>query len=86
MDAVLWIIFGAIAGYIAGRIYGDPRPEGCLTNTVVGIAGSLLGGSMYYLITGRGWKREFSLPSLIVAILGSLLLIYVLRRLSRSRS
>jgi uncharacterized membrane protein YeaQ/YmgE (transglycosylase-associated protein family) len=85
MNPVLWIIFGAIAGYVAGRIYGDPRPEGCLTNTVVGIAGALLGGAIYSLITGRDWTTKFNLPSLVVAILGSLLLIYVLRRLSRSR-
>jgi uncharacterized membrane protein YeaQ/YmgE (transglycosylase-associated protein family) len=85
MNPILWIIFGAIAGYVAGRLYGDPRPEGCLTNMVVGIGGALLGGSIYHLITGREWTTTFNLPSFVVAILGSLLLIYVLRRLSRGQ-
>jgi uncharacterized membrane protein YeaQ/YmgE (transglycosylase-associated protein family) len=83
MNPILWIIFGAIAGWVAGRLYGDDRPEGCVTNIVIGIGGALLGGSIYHLITGRDWTHKFNLPSLIVAILGALLLIFVLRRLGR---
>ena len=85
MNPILWIVFGGIAGYLAGRLYGDERPEGCVTNVVIGIGGALLGGSVYHLITGRDWTTKFNLPSLIIAILGSLLLIFVLRRLGRSR-
>jgi uncharacterized membrane protein YeaQ/YmgE (transglycosylase-associated protein family) len=85
MNPVLWIIFGAIAGWIAGRLYGDERPEGCVTNTVIGIGGALLGGALYTLVTGRDFSTGFNLTSLIIAILGSLLLIFVLQRLGRSR-
>jgi uncharacterized membrane protein YeaQ/YmgE (transglycosylase-associated protein family) len=85
MNPVLWIIFGAVAGWIAGRLYGDDRPEGCVTNIVLGIGGALLGGAVYTLITGRDFTAGFNLPSLIVAILGALLLIFILRRLGRSR-
>ncbi len=84
MSIISWIIFGAIAGWIAGRLYGDGRPEGCVTNTVVGIGGALLGGAIYTLITGRDFTTGFNLTSLIVAIFGSLLLIFVLQRISRS--
>ena len=81
MNPILWIIIGAIAGWIAGRLYGDDRPEGCVTNTIIGIGGALLGGSIYHLITGRDGIHGFNLPSLIVAVLGALLLIFVLRKL-----
>ncbi len=84
MNPVAWIIFGAIAGWIAGRFYGDNRPEGCITNIVIGIAGALLGGAIYTLITGRDFTTGFNPPSLIIAILGSLGLIYVLQRLRRN--
>jgi uncharacterized membrane protein YeaQ/YmgE (transglycosylase-associated protein family) len=84
VSIISWIIFGAIAGWIAGRLYGDGRPEGCVTNTVVGIGGALLGGAIYTLITGRDFTTGFNLTSLIVAIFGSLLLIFVLQRISRS--
>ena len=85
MNPVLWIVFGAIAGWIAGRLYGDDRPEGCVTNIVIGIGGALLGGALYTLVTGRDFSTGFNLPSLIVAIVGSLLLIFVLRRLGGRR-
>ena len=85
MNPIAWIVFGAIAGWAAGRLYGDDRPEGCLTNIMIGIAGALLGGAIYSVITERDWTTKFNLPSLIVAILGSLLLIYVLRRLGKGR-
>ena len=83
MNPILWIISGAIAGWIAGRLYGDDRPEGCVTNTVLGIGGALLGGAIYTLITGRDFTAGFNLTSLVVAILGALLLIFLLRRLGR---
>ena len=46
MNPIAWIVFGALAGWIAGRLYGDDRPEGCITNIVIGIAGALLGGAI----------------------------------------
>lgn len=86
MNPVAWILFGAIAGWLAGRLYGDRRPEGCVTNIVIGIGGALLGGAVFTLITGRDFTAGFNLPSLIVAVLGSLVLIYILQRLQRSRN
>lgn len=80
-----WVIGGLIVGWLAGRLYGENRPEGCVTNLVVGVGGALLGGAVYRLITGRDFDAAFDLPSLIVAVIGSLLLIFVLRRLSGNR-
>ena len=71
-------------GGLPGRLYGDDRPEGCITNIVIGIAGALLGGAIYSVRLLTDWTAKFNLPSLIVAILGSLLLIFVLRRLGRA--
>ena len=85
MNPVLWIVFGALSGWLAGRLYGDDRPEGCITNIVIGIGGALLGGAIYHIVTGRDWTTGFNLPSLIVAVLGSLLLILLLQRLRRNR-
>lgn len=85
MSIIAWILFGALAGWLAGRLYGDGRPEGCITNVVVGVAGALLGGALYTLVTGRDFTTEFDLPSLVVAILGSLLLIFVLARMRPNR-
>ena len=86
MGIFSWIAFGALAGWLAGKLYGDGRPEGCVTNVVIGVGGALLGGAIYTLITGRDFTADFNLPSLVVAILGSLLLIVVLRRVGAGRS
>lgn len=85
MSLFSWIIFGLIAGWIGGRLYGEGRPEGCLTNIVVGIGGALLGGAIYALISGHDFITRFDLPSLVVAALGSVILIAILRRLSGDR-
>ena len=48
-----WIIFGALAGWIASILTGRNSQQGCLMNIIVGIVGAFLGGWGYTLITGR---------------------------------
>ncbi len=83
MGFIAWVIFGALAGWVAGKLAGDDDQRGCLTNIVVGIVGAFLGGAIYTLITGRDWNFDFDLPSFVVAVGGSVLLLLVLRRLRR---
>jgi uncharacterized membrane protein YeaQ/YmgE (transglycosylase-associated protein family) len=84
MSILAWIIFGAIAGWIAARLSGNASQQGCLTNIVVGIAGAAIGGGIYKLITGHSWKFDFfDFGSFLVAILGSLLLLIILNAISR---
>lgn len=81
-DALSWIIFGLIVGIIANII--DPRPAagGILGAIVLGIVGALVGGFLGNLLFGVG-VSGFNLSSFIVAILGSLLLLFVSRALVR---
>jgi uncharacterized membrane protein YeaQ/YmgE (transglycosylase-associated protein family) len=79
-----WIIFGALAGWAANVIIGgrDRRGQGCLVNILVGVVGAVLGGLLYRLITGREINLEFDLPSFCIAVLGSVVLLGVLRLIS----
>jgi uncharacterized membrane protein YeaQ/YmgE (transglycosylase-associated protein family) len=79
-----WIIFGALAGWAANVIIGgrDRRGQGCLINILVGVVGAVLGGLLYRLITGREINLEFDLPSFGIAVLGSVVLLGVLRLIS----
>jgi hypothetical protein len=43
-----WIIFGALAGWVASLITGNRSQTGCLTNIIVGIVGAFLGGCKRY--------------------------------------
>lgn len=82
MDIVSWVIFGLIVGIIANII--DPRPSsgGILGAIVLGIVGALLGGFLGNLLFGVG-VTGFNFSSFIVAILGSLLLLFISRALVR---
>lgn len=81
-DFFSWIIFGLIVGIIANII--DPRPAagGILGAIVLGVVGALVGGFLGNLLFGVG-VSGFNLSSFIVAILGSLLLLFVSRALVR---
>ena len=47
-----WIIFGLIVGAIARAVYPGPQPMGLFKTMLLGIAGSLLGGFVGYLLAG----------------------------------
>lgn len=76
MSLISWIIFGLIAGTIANVI--DPRPSagGIVGAIVLGIVGALVGGFLANLLLDID-VTGFNLTSLVVAVAGSLLLLFV---------
>ena len=84
LNIVAWIIFGALAGWVASIITGRNERQGCILNIVVGIVGALLGGFIVGLLSGTGFQAVgFSLRGFIVAVLGAvvlLLLVGLVRR------
>jgi uncharacterized membrane protein YeaQ/YmgE (transglycosylase-associated protein family) len=83
MGFIAWIIFGALAGWLAGKLAGDDDGSGCLTNIIVGIVGAFLGGIIYKLISGEDWDFAFNIPSFAVAVGGSVVLLVLLRIVRR---
>ena len=71
MGLISWIIFGALAGWVASMVMGTNERQGCLMNIVVGVVGALLGGLVVELVTGRGFDFAFNLRSFAVAVLGA---------------
>ena len=78
-----WIIFGAIAGWIANTLAGDGGREGCLTNILVGIVGAFVGGFIFSAVTERDVMIGFDLASFAVAVVGALVLLVLLRLVRR---
>ncbi len=76
MTIILWIVLGGIAGWIASIVTGSDR--GILGDIILGILGAIIGGWIAALIGGAGISG-FNLPSLIVAVLGSIVLIWISR-------
>ena len=76
MGLIAWIIFGALAGWVASKITGRDDQMGCLTNIVVGVIGAFIGGAIVGLFTG-GFDIGFNLGSFIVAVVGAVILLAV---------
>jgi uncharacterized membrane protein YeaQ/YmgE (transglycosylase-associated protein family) len=72
------LIIGILAGYIAEKITASDH--GLLTNLLVGIAGSFVGGNLARLVNVEfyGW-----LGNLLVATIGAVLLIWVWRKVTQ---
>ena len=84
MGIIAWIIFGALAGWIASILAGTRDQMGCLSNIFIGIAGAFIGGVIYKLLTGEDWNTHFNAGSFILAVIGSILLLGLLRLVRRA--
>lgn len=78
MNFIAWIVLGALAGWIASKVMGTDAEQGWFANIVVGIVGALLGGFVFNLLGGAG-VTGFNIWSLIVATLGSMILLAILK-------
>lgn len=76
MIYIAWIIFGALAGWIASIITGRNRKMGAIANIVVGIIGAFIGGALMNFLGIEGISG-FTLGSLAVAVVGAVILIIV---------
>ena len=80
MGILSWIIVGLIAGWLAGMIMKGSG-YGVLGNIVVGIIGALLGGYLSTLLFDGVTVSGINLQSLLIATLGSIVLIFLVRLL-----
>ena len=77
MGPLSWIIFGALAGWVASLIAGTNRRQGCLMDIIVGVVGAFIGGLIMQFLGGRKFDFAFNLPSFGVAVLGAIILLVI---------
>jgi uncharacterized membrane protein YeaQ/YmgE (transglycosylase-associated protein family) len=77
-----WIIIGLIAGAIAGIFVPGRERFGCIGTMLIGIVGGLLGGFLWENVLGMGEASGW-LGAIVIATLGSILVLLVLRAMSR---
>jgi len=85
LGCISWILFGALAGWIASMITGRNQRQGCIMNIIVGVIGAFIGGLFYNLLTGNTLNVGWNLTALIVSILGAVVLLLVVNLFSRNR-
>jgi len=76
MGIILWIIFGALAGWIASIIMKTDAGQGTMMDIVLGIVGAIVGGFLMGMV-GQSGVTGFNLYSMIVAVVGAIIIIYL---------
>lgn len=85
MGPISWIIFGALAGWVASMIAGTNRRQGCLMDIIVGVVGAFIGGLIMQVLGGRKFDFGFDLTSFGVAVLGAIVLLVITGSTRRRR-
>ncbi len=80
MGILSWIIFGLIAGALGKWIMPGDDPGGIIVTILIGIVGAVVGGFVGSLL-GFGGISGFDFRSLVVAIVGALLCLFIYRKL-----
>jgi len=81
-----WIIIGALAGWIGSKLMGTDARQGSLANIVIGIIGAFVGGFVTQRFFGDNLGNNGLVASFGVALLGSCIVIFVWKVLSRARA
>ncbi len=82
MSIILWIVFGAIAGWVASLIMKTDSSQGTMMDIVLGIVGSIAGGFLMGLV-GKPGVNGFNLYSFGVAVIGAVVVLYIGRMLRK---
>ena len=77
MGLLSWIIFGALAGWVASMLMGTNARQGCLLNIIVGVVGAFLGGVNIRLLTHNRIEFGWDLESFAVAVIGAVILLAI---------
>jgi uncharacterized membrane protein YeaQ/YmgE (transglycosylase-associated protein family) len=80
MGILAWVVLGLVVGALAKWIMPGDDPGGIFVTILIGIAGALLGGFLSSAL-GIGTVSGFNLPSVVIAVVGSLILLFGYRRI-----
>lgn len=83
MSFLAWILLGLVAGFIGSKIV-NKTGEGFFLDIILGIVGAIVGGWVFSLFGGQG-VTGFNFYSLIVAVIGSILVLVIYHALFRRR-
>lgn len=74
MGLLIWIILGAIVGWVSGLLTGRADRVGCISSVLLGVGGTVVGGFLGALFTGGG-VFEFAMTPLAVGLIIAILLL-----------
>ena len=82
MNIIAWLVLGLIAGALAKLIYPGHQGGGIIATIALGVLGAIVGGYLgKLLLAGSGASAAsagvLSIPGIIFAVLGAMLLIFI---------
>ena len=77
MNFIIWLIVGGLVGWVASMIMKTDGQQGMLLNVIVGIVGAFVAGLVLTPLLGIGTinQNNFSLPALLVSLMGAIILL-----------
>ena len=86
MNLIIYLIAGAIVGYVASRIMHTNGQQGTLLDIVVGVVGAFIAGYFLSPLFGIGTINDaVTIPTMLVTLLGSVILLAIVRLVRRGR-
>ena len=84
MNLIIYLIFGALVGYVASRIMHTNSQQGLLLDIIVGVVGAFLAGYFISPLLGIGTINDaITIPTLLVTLLGSVILLWIVKAVRR---
>jgi uncharacterized membrane protein YeaQ/YmgE (transglycosylase-associated protein family) len=88
INFILWLLFGALVGWLASMVMRTDAQQGALMNIIVGIVGAFLGGLLFSFLPGSTSNinnSDFSLGGLLVSFVGAVVLLAIVNLATRGR-
>jgi uncharacterized membrane protein YeaQ/YmgE (transglycosylase-associated protein family) len=86
INFILWLVFGALVGWLASIVMRTDAQQGALLNIIVGIIGAFVGGFLFNLLGSGGSNinsNDFSLGGLLVSFVGAVVLLGIINLFRR---
>lgn len=84
MNLIIYLIAGAIVGYIASRIMHTNSQQGLILDIVVGVVGAFIAGYFISPLLGIGTINDaITLPTMLVTLIGAVVLLWIYKMVRR---
>jgi len=84
MNLIIYLIAGAIVGYIASRIMNTNSQQGLLLDIVVGVIGAFIAGYFLSPLLGVGTINDaITIPTMLITLIGSVVLLWIVKSVRR---
>lgn len=84
VNIIVWIIIGAIAGWLASIVMKTNRQQGLVEDIIIGVIGGFLGGIILNALNIGGGVSGLNIASILTAFIGAIVLLALLRMVRRT--